>query len=95
MKAMKELYRVLRQGGKAILQVPISKNSNETFEDFSITDSKQREMTFGQFDHVRIYGQDYSQRQTLAGFSVNRINLSHEFRTYGLAKDEDIFVGEK
>lgn len=95
LKAMKEIRRVLKTGGEAILQVPISKNNQETFEDFSITDSKQREKVFGQFDHVRIYGQDYSKRLEQAGFNVKRINISEQFPKSGLNEDEDIFIGEK
>lgn len=58
-KAMSELFRVLKPGGEAILQVPISKYNKETFEDFSIISQKEREKYFGQKDHVRIYGKDY------------------------------------
>ena len=94
-EAMKELFRVLENGGKAILQVPISKNSEQTFEDFSVTDPKEREFLFGQFDHLRIYGQDYTDRLQSVGFSTERINISEEFSKYGLAKDEDIFIGKK
>jgi SAM-dependent methyltransferase len=90
--AMKEIYRVLKVGGQAILQVPISKNSANTVEDFSVTDSKQREILYGQFDHVRIYGQDYITRLKEAGFKVSRLNISKEYAKYGLNKDEDIFV---
>jgi SAM-dependent methyltransferase len=93
--AMKELQRVLKKGGQAILQVPISKNTLATYEDFAITDPKEREKAFGQFDHVRIYGQDYSNRLEHAGFNVNRINISSEFIQYGLNKDEDLFIGQK
>ena len=93
--AMKELFRVLKQKGKAILQVPISKNSDKTFEDFSVTDPKEREIVFGQFDHLRVYGQDYPERLESEGFSVVRINISGEFTKYGLAINEDIFIGNK
>jgi SAM-dependent methyltransferase len=93
--AMKELLRVLKKGGQAILQVPISKNNLKTFEDFSIADPEQREKVFGQFDHIRIYGQDYTQRLQESGFKVNRISISSEFMKYGLNKDEDIFICEK
>ena len=93
--AMKELFRVLKLNGKAILQVPISKNSEKTFEDFSVTDPKERENIFGQFDHVRIYGQDYTKRLESVGFSVECINISKEFSKYGLAIDEDIFIVTK
>ena len=93
--AMKELNRVLSNKGKAILQVPISKNSDDTFEDFNVTDSKEREAVFGQFDHLRIYGQDYSDRLNSVGFNVERINISKEFPKYGLVLDEDIYIGNK
>jgi len=45
-KAMSEFFRVLRPEGFAILQVPISKNAEETFEDFSITSLEERERYF-------------------------------------------------
>ena len=93
--AMKELYRVLKHGGKAILQVPISKNSDETFEDLSIQEPREREIVFGQFDHVRIYGQDYPKRLSSVGFRVERVNISKEYNKYGFAEDEDIFVAKK
>jgi SAM-dependent methyltransferase len=93
--AMKEIYRVLKTNGQAILQVPISKNSLHTYEDFSIVDPVQREKIFGQFDHVRRYGQDYVNRLEGCGFKVTRINIYDEFAGYGLNKDEDIFVYEK
>lgn len=92
--AMKELYRVLKPNGKAILQVPISKNSDKTFEDFSVTKPTDREEVFGQFDHVRIYGQDYVERLNSAGFKVERINISKKYEKYGLCIDEDLFIGK-
>jgi SAM-dependent methyltransferase len=90
--AMKELYRVLKPCGRAILQVPISKNSQKTFEDFSITTEEDKLKAFGQIDHVRIYGQDYTDRLKSVGFKVERINISNEFSKYGLNKEEDIFT---
>lgn len=93
--AMKELFRVLKPNGKAILQVPISKNSKKTLEDFSITNPKEREVVFGQFDHVRIYGQDYENRLSSVGFKVERINISKKYEKNGLCIDEDIFIGKK
>jgi SAM-dependent methyltransferase len=94
-KAMAELYRILKPGGKAILQVPISKNNQDTHEDFTISDPKKREELFGQFDHVRIYGQDYVSRLESVGFKVNRKNISEKYKKFGLNPDEDIFFCEK
>lgn len=95
LQAMKELKRILKPNGKAILQVPISKISKNTFEDFSVIDPKQREDIFGQFDHIRIYGQDYVTRLEECGFIVNRINISKKYIKYGLNQDEDIFICQK
>jgi SAM-dependent methyltransferase len=94
-KAMSELRRVLKTNGQAILQVPISKNSEITIEDFSMSDPKQREIIFGQSDHLRIYGQDYTGRLQQSGFNVQRLNISKKYRKYGLNPDEDIFICEK
>ncbi len=94
-KAMKELCRVLKPGGKAVLQVPISSNSAKTHEDFSIVEAEKKEALFGQFDHVRIYGQDYVQRLESNGFSVNKINISEKYKKFGLNPEEDLFFCEK
>ena len=71
-KAMQELYRVLKKGGIGIFQVPIDITKNKTFEDFSITDPKERNKLFGQYDHVRIYGMDFFDRLINVGFKVER-----------------------
>lgn len=100
-KAMRELYRVLKPGGWAILQVPVSKVLEETFEDFSITSPQEREKHFGQKDHVRIYGNDYIRKLTKAGFAVETFNwtldtaFQNEKNPYGLNEDETIFYCTK
>jgi SAM-dependent methyltransferase len=68
-KAIREFYRVLRPGGRAVLQVPPSALP-VTFEDPSIDTPAERERVFGQFDHVRICGSDYGERMEEAGFEV-------------------------
>lgn len=93
--AMNEIRRVLKTGGKAILQVPLSHNTKETFEDLSITSPEDRERVFGQFDHLRIYGQDYSEKLENLGFKVDRINITSDFPQYGLDEREDVFVCTK
>lgn len=94
-KAMREIARVLRSGGRAVLQVPISANSARTIEDPSITSPDDREKTFGQFDHVRLYGQDYPDRLRSAGLKVDRINISRKYRRFGLSPREDLFIATK
>lgn len=66
--AIGELFRVLRPGGCAIIQVPI--RGLKTFEDPTITDPHGRWKYFGQVDHVRYYGEDFKDRLERPGFSV-------------------------
>jgi SAM-dependent methyltransferase len=74
-QAMRELRRVLRAGGTAVLQVPLSTKLPNTVEDPSITDPTERERRFGQFDHVRIYAEnDYLRRLREAGFRVELLS---------------------
>jgi len=99
-KAMRELFRVLKPGGEAILQVPISKYNKETFEDFSITSPEGRERYFGQKDHVRIYGKDYKNRLESIGFKLDLYDVKKDLnikyiRKYGLNEEEILYIGKK
>lgn len=95
-KGMSEIFRVLRKGGFAILQVPISYKMNKTYEDSSIIDPAEREKAFGQCDHVRIYGIDYFERLKKIGFKVEVISdLATRHSKYGLNSKEKIFVCHK
>ncbi|WP_395747008.1 class I SAM-dependent methyltransferase [Prosthecobacter sp.] len=69
--AMREFMRVLRPGGWAVLQVPLEMDRETTYEDASIVTPEERTRAFGQNDHVRIYGRDYTDRLKAAGFSVS------------------------
>ncbi|MEG3066539.1 methyltransferase domain-containing protein [Acetomicrobium sp.] len=96
--AMKEIFRVLKPGGWAILQVPILRD--KTFEDPSVITPEDRERVFGQRDHVRIYGLDYKDRLEQAGFSVKVDDYvkqlsSDVIERYGLMKDENIYFCSK
>jgi SAM-dependent methyltransferase len=71
-RAMKEIFRVLKPGGQAILQVPYSEKLPDTIEDPHIADPRMQSRLFGQKDHVRIYAlKDYLTRLRCAGFKVS------------------------
>ncbi|PBC68998.1 class I SAM-dependent methyltransferase [Fibrobacter sp. UWS1] len=96
LKGMSEIYRVLRKGGFAILQVPISYVTDKTYEDPSISDPAEREKVFGQRDHVRIYGLDYFDRLKKIGFEIEVVSdLATRYSKYGLNGKEKIFVCHK
>ena len=77
-KAMQELYRVLKPGGWAILQIPQDLQRAVTFQDDTITDPKERAKIFGQYDHVRVYGKDYFDKLRAIGFKVEEVHLASE-----------------
>jgi SAM-dependent methyltransferase len=94
-RAMWELRRVLKPGGWAVLQVPIT--APVTFEDPTITTPEERERVFGQHDHVRRYGPDYADRLERAGFRLTRIPVPELFDAadvvrFGLDPAEEIFL---
>ncbi len=76
-KAMQEIYRILKHGGMAILQVPQELDRDTTFEDDSITDPKERAQIFGQYDHVRVYGKDYFEKLRSIGFKVDEVDYTN------------------
>ena len=86
-KAMRELYRILKPGGWGILQVPFSLSLEKTYEDYSISTPFEREQAFGQYDHVRIYAEDYFERLEEAGFQVNKFNWWEHNRDFGGPKN--------
>ena len=79
MSIQRELRRVLKPTGWAILQVPIKEDVPTTDEDPSITDPRVRRQRFGQHDHVRWYGADYRDRLREAGFAVEPIDYISRF----------------
>jgi len=97
-KAMRELCRVLHPDGWAVLQVPIT--AEETFGDPSITDPEERERLFGQHNHVRRYGPDYSERLEEAGFDVTlypapEVVGEENIQRMGVVEDEKIHFCRK
>lgn len=98
-KAMRELHRVLRPGGWAVLQVPIW--GPRTRED-PIDDPAERARAYGLPDHVRMYGHDgvYEQRLREAGFDVRVDAFVRELeparaRRYRLMLNEDVYYCTK
>jgi SAM-dependent methyltransferase len=83
--AMRELRRVLRRTGWAILLVP-DVESEDTIEDPSVTDPAEQLRLFGQEDHVRRYGFDYLDRLATAGFTPEAIDLRQQLSPEAIAR---------
>jgi SAM-dependent methyltransferase len=100
--AMREIRRILRPSGVALLQHPIVIGQATTDEDPGVTDPRDRLARWGQPDHVRAYGADYRQRLVRAGFNVEVIayhdTLNREQATryrlqdHGTSRSQDIAI---
>ena len=99
-KAMKEIYRVLKPGGWAFMQVPLDPELEHTLEDPGVTDPAERERLYDQSDHMRKYGRDYGDRLRKAGFSVTEADYTTDLgpekvERYALMPGEILYFCEK
>ena len=70
-KAFREVLRILRPGGRALLLVPFALDGKGTDEDTTLDDPAERDRRFGQWDHVRLYDRgDFLDRMRAAGFEA-------------------------
>lgn len=96
--AMREMFRVMRNGGWGVALSPVSARAT-TYEDPSIDTPEGRAAAFGQHDHMREYGSDYPMRLAEAGFIVEPVAYADIFTPeqrahYGLTP-EVIYVIRK
>jgi SAM-dependent methyltransferase len=95
-KAMAEMYRILKHGGRLIAMVPLIEAWEQTYENPTITSNSDRDVHFGQYDHVRYYGRDFTTRLEAAGFGVvPYMATPQECVIYGLQRGEKVFVASK
>jgi len=96
-KAVSELYRVLKPGSWAVIQVPI--HVPKTIERDELTEAQaNRIMKFP--GHLRAYGPDYPRVLEAAGFEVEVVPFAKTFSEdelarYGLDASEDLYISRK
>ncbi|MGA8902044.1 methyltransferase domain-containing protein, partial [Bradyrhizobium sp.] len=96
-KAMREICRVLKPDGFAIVMVPLVVGVDDTNEDPSVNTAELRWKYFGMGDHVRRYGKrDFVDRLEIAGLKVEQLGIEHfgaeTFRRAGIAENSVLYV---
>jgi SAM-dependent methyltransferase len=99
-QCLKEVRRVLRIGGLAILQTPYSSKLEETWSDQGIDDDASRLHAYGQEDHVRLFGKDIFARIASSGLTSRVRNhgdlLPHiDASKFGVNHAEPFFLYER
>lgn len=92
-KALSELRRVIRNDGMLVLSVPIIEGWDHSYENSDILDPVNRELHFGQTDHLRYYGRDLRDRLCRHGFDYFEVTAEGpSVIEHGLWRGEKFFV---
>jgi len=93
--AMNELFRVLKIGGKCLIQTPFK--DGEIYENPEIILPEERLLHFGQQDHVRIYSvESLKERLIKSGFSVEILKYEEQINNYnGFNENEKVLICSK
>tara|TARA_Y100001970_G_C14110263_1_gene790467 strand:+ start:45 stop:839 length:795 start_codon:yes stop_codon:yes gene_type:complete len=97
--ALKNIFSILKPGGIAILQAPVSTIIDIDFKKEGVTSNADRLKFYGQTDHVRIYSEkNFLQKIKNIGFEFNineMINEKNNLPSYGLNKMEKVIFATK
>jgi len=100
LKALRELFRILKPGGWGILMVPIIMTLEQIDEDPLLEDIGERWRRFGQDDHVRMYSKNgLVERTEGAGFIVRQLGQEYfgadVFEKHGISNKSILYIVEK
>lgn len=99
-RALAELRRVLKAGGRAILQTPFSAVLEHTICDAGVRTEDERLQFYGQEDHVRLYGRDIFERFAATGFAPRVVQHDQALPEldpvrFGVNRNEPFFLFER
>lgn len=95
-KALKEIHRILKPGGRAVLQVPFSPIRDKKRVVLNSHNRQDRIRWVGQHDHVRLYAKDPWNDWLQYGFEFEHFNVSPKIRkVYFLNPREPLMLLQK
>lgn len=94
--ALANLHRVLRPGGVFVFMLPVVEGWATTYENARVQTPQERELHFGQNDHVRFYGRDVRDRVQSAGFTLTEyVAEGEDVVRHALLRGETVFVARR
>lgn len=94
-KSMRELNRVCRINGRLLVMVPMALDLKVTIEGVGTESPEFRKQHFGQFDHLRLYGQDFIDRLSERNWCVSKWQFPERRAKHKLNPLEYLFIGIK
>ncbi|MBI1364816.1 MAG: methyltransferase domain-containing protein [Alphaproteobacteria bacterium] len=94
--ALREIARILKPDGFALLTVPQNWSRDETYENKSVSTRAERFAHYADHLHVRYYGRDFPDRIREAGLEVEAFRLppDEEVR-YALNRGDVLYIATK
>ena len=96
MKAMSEVYRVLKPNGYAIFHDPINLSQPRSIADTELSNEEKKNLYHGH-DQRWYYGADYADRLRKQGFEVEDDTYAKQIdvKRYGISSNEKIYIAYK
>jgi len=94
-KSLRDLRRILRSDGLLLLMFPIVEGWTETYSNSDVVSPQDRELHFGQWDHVQYFGRQVRCDIIEAGFKLMEFTaIEPDVSRYGLMRGEKVFIAE-
>lgn len=95
-KALREIFRILRPGGFAILTTPVINAWQESYKDPAIRGAAEQYRHFGQQDHVIYFGRDIEDHIRAAGFDLDVVSADGaRSARYALIPGDTIYIATR
>jgi ubiquinone/menaquinone biosynthesis C-methylase UbiE len=92
-RALAELRRVLTRDGVLLMLFPIVEGWDETYRNGAMTSPAERDLHFGQYDHIQYFGRGVRRDIAAAGFDLAEFTaVEPDVSAHALTRGEKLFI---